>query len=64
MLTTVRENTRGGSVQVWMQMSGANKLKEPGVYESYLNDHANKFSLATQQIELVRCIPAYTRRIC
>jgi len=40
-----------------MQVSGANKLKEPGVYESYLNDHANKFSLATQQIELVRLHP-------
>ena len=39
-----------------MQVSGASKLKEPGVYDSYLNDNANRFSLSTQQIELVRRI--------
>jgi hypothetical protein len=37
-----------------MQMSGAAKLKEPGVYEEILANHAHRSSLSTQQIELVR----------
>ena len=37
-----------------MQVSGASKLKEPGVYAGYLSDNANRVSLSTQQIELVR----------
>ena len=50
--------------QVWMQVSGANKLKDAGVYDSYLSDNANKFSMSTQQIELVRSWPRGTAAPC
>ncbi len=53
-----REGAGLTGAQVWLQLSGAAQLREPDAYQRYLRDHENKFSLHTQQIDLVRAAAA------